>query len=395
METIEKAKMFIADRLAEQPVKKLIFSAPFDKSNPYFKITVQPMQNKNTGVFYQFALYFETKVQHENCSAQADACAKINQLIDKGYKQCDIITYGETIKIVMNRNNTCKILRPKTAAAPSADYEAPAHNAEKQYILRENTVIPFLIGLGIMDNAGKVLSKYYKKFRQLNKFLEFIDDMSEHIPENAEIIDVGCGKSYLTFALYYYLNVQKNKNVTITGLDIKEDVVSECARLAALFGFEKLRFIAQNIETYQHPRGAADMVITLHACDTATDYALFAAVKWRARLILSVPCCQHELFKQIKNDTMTPLLKHGILKERFSSILTDALRAALLETAGYQVNVIEFIDMAHTPKNIMIRAVKKNKPEAQKIAAAAYEALANQFAAEPTLYRLFRDGGQL
>jgi SAM-dependent methyltransferase len=399
MDTIEKAKEFLKQYIEERPVKKITFSAPLYKNNPYFKITVQPMQNKS-GVFYQFALYFETKVKHENYPSKDTAFEKIDQLINQGYKQCDVIAYGENIKIVMNKNKSCKIIMPKATKAmtmpemPQEDaqtafYEASGHNAAKQYILQENTVIPFLIGLGIMDNDGKVVSKYYKKFRQLNKFLELVDDMSENIPESAEIIDVGCGKSYLTFALYYYLNHIKNKNVMITGLDIKEDVVLECRRLADLFGFANLNFVAENIETYVHPKGAADMVISLHACDTATDYALYAAVKWQARLILSVPCCQHELFKQLNNDMFHPLLKHGILKERFSAVLTDTLRAQLLESVGYQTSVIEFIDMMHTPKNIMIRAVRKNKSGAEKTAFTAYQALAEQFGVAPTLFKLF------
>lgn len=391
MDTIETAKTFIEKYIYDRPVKKIAFSAPLYKSNPFFKITVQPTQNKNTGPGYQFALYYETKVKHENYTSLADICQQINKYIDEGYKQCDIMLYGENVKILMNKNKTCKIIRSKTAPKTNPVEDGADHSD----ILRENTVIPWLIALGITDNEGRVIPKYSKKFRQLNKFLEMVRDISGSIPDNAEIIDFGCGKSYLTFALYYYLNILNNKNATITGLDIKQDVVAECQRLAALFGFEKLRFLAENIETYRHHRDTVDLVITLHACDTATDYALFSAVNLGARVILSVPCCQHELFKQIKNEDMRPLLKHGILKERFSAVLTDALRAALLESVGYQCSVIEFIDLAHTPKNVMIRGLRKKNAGFQPAAFAAYKNLADLFSVRPTLYELFKKAGYL
>jgi SAM-dependent methyltransferase len=185
-----------------------------------------------------------------------------------------------------------------------------------------------------------------------------LKDVEDNIPDNSVIVDMGCGKSYLTFAMYHYLNVIKNKNIEIMGFDLKADVVDYCNKLTADFGFDKLKFYAKDIADIDNIDGRISMIITLHACDTATDIALYHGIRWGCRVIMSVPCCQHELFKQIQNPDMDILLKHGILKERFSALMTDAIRAQILEIKGYKTSVMEFIDMEHTPKNIMIRAVK-------------------------------------
>ena len=199
----------------------------------------------------------------------------------------------------------------------------------------------------------------YDKYRQINRFLEFIRDVLPDLPSGREItvVDFGCGKSYLTFAVYYYLNRLLGLDVRMIGLDLKADVIRECSRLAEKYGYEKLTFCVGDIASYQGA-SAVDMVMTLHACDTATDYALEKAVRWGARVILSVPCCQHELNRQIACEPLGPVLKYGLLKERMAALLTDGLRAGRLECEGYAVQILEFIDMEHTPKNILIRAVK-------------------------------------
>ena len=213
-----------------------------------------------------------------------------------------------------------------------------------------------------MTADGKIVRSKTDKFRQINRFLEFIEDILPRLDSGREltIIDFGCGKSYLTFAMYYYLHELKGYNIRITGLDLKKDVIEHCSRLGKKYGYEKLTFLEGDIADYDGVN-KADMVVTLYACDTATDYALAKAVGWKADVILSVPCCQHELNRQIKNESMAPVMDYGLLKERFAAIVTDGLRAKYLEREGYDAQILEFIDMEHTPKNILIRAVKKGK----------------------------------
>lgn len=262
------------------------------------------------------------------------------------------------------------------------------HNRRKKYILETNHPIPFLVDLGVMSQSGKIINARYDKFRQMNRFLEFIEDILPRLPKDREItiIDFGCGKSYLTFAMYYYLKVEKKYDVNIIGLDLKTDVICHCNELARKYGFEKLNFYQGDIAEYEGVEHV-DMVVTLHACDTATDYAIAKAVNWGAEVILCVPCCQHELNKQISNELLMPVMKYGILKERFAALLTDGLRAQMLEDLGYKTDILEFIDMEHTPKNLLIRAVKKaqmrpSKPSQQ------IQTCIDTFMASPTLEKL-------
>ena len=222
--------------------------------------------------------------------------------------------------------------------------------------------MPFLIDLGVMTEKGKIVTSRYDKFRQINRFLEFIEDILPKLAKDREvtILDFGCGKSYLTFAMYYYLRELRGYDVNIIGLDLKTDVIEKCSRLAVKYGYEKLHFYQGDIADYEGV-SSVDMVVTLHACDTATDFALAKAVEWGAQVILSVPCCQHEVNRQVKSELLEPLLKYGIIKERMSALITDGVRANLLESKGYDTQLLEFIDMEHTPKNILIRAVKTGK----------------------------------
>lgn len=226
-------------------------------------------------------------------------------------------------------------------------------------MLEEGEPVPFLVELGIMNEQGKVLARKYDKFKQINRFLEMVEDILPSLPDSRPItiVDFGCGKSYLTFALYHYLAVQERRVLNVVGLDLKADVIEHCSTLAKKLEYQNLRFLVGDIADYDELE-QVDMVVTLHACDAATDAALEKAVRWNAQVILSVPCCQHELFSQVKNDALSPLLSHGILKERFSALATDAIRAKLLDLMGYKTQLLEFIDLEHTPKNILIRAVK-------------------------------------
>lgn len=262
------------------------------------------------------------------------------------------------------------------------------HNRRKKYILEVEKPIPFLVDLGVMSKSGKIIHSKYDKFRQMNRYLEFIEDILPRLPKDREvtIIDFGCGKSYLTFAMYYYLKEQKQYDVNIIGLDLKTDVIRHCNELAKSYGFEKLHFYQGDIASYEGV-DHVDMVVTLHACDTATDHALAKAVTWGAEVILSVPCCQHELNKQISNEILEPVMKYGILKERLAALLTDGLRAEMLEDLGYKADILEFIDMEHTPKNLLIRAVKKSEQKAQ-IPSETITSCMDFFHAKPTLEKL-------
>ena len=260
------------------------------------------------------------------------------------------------------------------------------HNRRKRYILEEGRPVPFLKDLGVMTADGKIVNFRYDKFRQINRFLEFIEDILPQLPKNREvrIIDFGCGKSYLTFAMYYYLHELQGLDVRITGLDLKEDVIEHCGRLARQYGYEKLEFLHGDIADYT---GAdqVDMVVTLHACDTATDYALAKAVRWNAKVILSVPCCQHELNGQMENDLLKPIFHYGIVKERMAALYTDALRAEILENHGYRTQILEFIDMEHTPKNLLLRCIRggRRKDNEEQI-----RAITAFLGVEPTLLKL-------
>ena len=290
--------------------------------------------------------------------------------------------------------------------APGMQPPAQDHNRKKNYLLEEGVPVPFLVRLGVMTPDGRVVKARYDKFRQINRYLEFVDDILPSLPKGREIsiIDFGCGKSYLTFALYYYLHEKQGYDVHITGLDLKADVIAECSRLAKSFGYEKLEFLHGDIADYTGT-DSVDMVVTLHACDTATDYALYKAIKWGAKVIFCVPCCQHELNGQIDDSSRMSIMKYGLIKERVSALYTDALRANMLEAQGYKTQILEFIEMEHTPKNILIRAVKtgpKMMPAGFKKRAQAqreeqknnYKEVMKEIGADPTLYRLLNDGSE-
>lgn len=368
-------------------LSKAIISNPIKKGEDLpKKIDVKKIILKNKPCF-QFSYYIDKKVIHENIEDNSIILEKIISLMIENFKQCDILA-NNSLTLLMNKKGNFKITGVKKST--SLDTSAKTHNKSKNYILKEGEYVHWLYKLGIMDKNGIVISHKQKKFRQINKFLEMLKDVEENLPENAKIIDMGCGKSYLTFAMYHYFNIIKEKNVTIQGYDLKKDVVDNCNSLTKDFGFKNLQFFNEDIKNIDKNE-KINMIISLHACDTATDYAIYFGVKLDCDIILSVPCCQHEIFTQIKNDDLSSMLSYGILKERFSSLLTDNLRADALKLCGYKTNIIEFIDMEHTPKNIMIKAIKKKNFVKNQKNIENFVQLIYNFNINPTIYKLLKD----
>lgn len=366
---------------------KAIISNPIKKSEDLpKKIDIKKIMLKNK-LYFQFIYYIDKKVIHENIEDSSLILEKIINLMSENFKQCDILA-NNSLTLLMNKKGDFKITGIKKTV--NIDNTPQSHNKVKNYILKEGEYIDWLYKLGVIDKNGIVISHKQKKFRQINKFLEMLKDIEENLPNNAKIIDMGCGKSYLTFAMYHYFNIIKEKNVTINGYDLKKDVVEHCNKLAKEFNFKNLQFFNEDIQNIDKPENI-NMIISLHACDTATDYAIYFGVKLNCDVILSVPCCQHELFKQIKNNELSSMLSYGILKERFSSLLTDNLRADALKLCGYKTNIIEFIDMEHTPKNIMIKAIKNKNSTKNDNNIENFQKLIYNFNINPTIYKLLKD----
>jgi len=362
-------------------VNRIIISSPHKASNEYKKIVALPIKLKDREVL-QFSFYTGDKVLHYNL-AGGEIEAKLREIASLGYKQWEIDCGEHSFKLLVGKKGNFKRINEKT---PSNFVPDLTHNRVKNHMLKDGEPLDMLIALGLMNKEGAVYKDKQKKFRQINKFLEIVDTVEAYVDNEAHILDFGCGKSYLTFAIYHYFNFILGKNVKITGVDLKEDVVAHCNELALKCGYENLQFYCGDVSKFEQIKDC-DMMVTLHACDTATDFTLNYAVQNGVKVILSVPCCQHELFEQISSKALAPILKHGTLKERFSAILTDAVRGQLLESVGYRVNIMEFIDMEHTAKNIMIKAVKSSDGmDGEKLEATLR--LCRRFSVEPTLYKL-------
>ncbi len=321
------------------------------------KVKIRPMLVKDRLVF-QLETFQNNQAFHENLSVE-EATEKVQEYMEQ-FKQLQIMTKKTNYTVLVSKKG--KVTVQKKAVKGEVKEVDLSHNRSKKYILEEGIKVPFLYDLGVQTEDGKIVKSRFDKFRQINRFLEFIEDILPQLSKDKEvtILDFGCGKSYLTFAMYYYLHELKGYDIRIIGLDLKKDVIHFCNRLSEKYGYEKLQFLEGNISDYTGVE-EVDMVVTLHACDTATDFALAKAVGWNAKVILSVPCCQHELNRQIQSDVLAPILKYGLIKERMAALITDALRAEYLEGEGYDAQILEFIDMEHTPKNILIRAVKTGK----------------------------------
>lgn len=363
--TAEEIERIIQGAILEGKLIQATVSQPRSKEEETRKIAIRPVLLKGE-LRYQFERFAGAKALHQNLSP-SDAADELLRLVEADYRQALLKTPESDIQILVSKKGKAAVLRGAPTAKAKGDgqtsAQAPSHNRSKTYVLPEGEPVPFLEALGVMTADGRVIKAKYDKYRQINRFLEMVADVIPHLPTDREltIVDFGCGKSYLTFAMYHLLAIRERLPVRIIGLDLKADVIDTCSRLADRLGWDRLRFAVGDIAAYTDT-DRVDMVVTLHACDTATDAALIKAVGWQASVILSVPCCQHELLRQIEQPVLKPLLRHGILKERFSALVTDAARAQLLELAGYRVQLLEFIDLEHTPKNLLIRAVRSGGP---------------------------------
>lgn len=347
---MDRPAELIATLAESQSLILAVFGGQRKKSSPVKKVSIRPVLLKGN-LYYQAEYSYEKKVTHENILPE-ELEGFAARLLETEFKQADIFSEAADYTVLASKPERAKVIK----RSPSKCMGCLDHNREKEYLIPEGTPADFLVRLGVMTRDGQVVPKHRNKFRQINRFLEIAEDCLKYLPKEPVIIDFGCGKSYLTFALYYFLNVKNDYKAKLVGLDLKEDVIAFCNRIAEDLGYTDLKFKVGDIAEYDEA-AKADMVVTLHACDMATDYALQKAKTWNAKVILSVPCCQHELFHQIKQSEMNCILGHGILKERFSAILTDALRAQKLIEWGYSVDMIEFTSLEHTAKNIMLRCI--------------------------------------
>lgn len=349
------------------------------------KAVIRPIQIQGK-LTYQITEHRQEKAVHHNYSPEM--CLSWLKQHFTDFKQTYLYTREADYHLLIGKKGNATCLRK----APSKVPHETGHNRQKNYIWKEGEPIPFLARLGVMNSDGKVFAAKQDKFRQINRFLEMIDDILPHLDRSQviRIVDFGCGKAYLTFALYHFLTVTKSYQVRMIGLDLKQDVIEFCQNLAQQLGCgEGLAFVRDDINTFVQSE-SVDLVVSLHACDTATDAALEKAVRWQAKVILSVPCCQHELMNQINQNLLKPILKHGILKERFAALATDAARVQLLDVLGYQTQIMEFIDIENTPKNLLIRAVRQTHPGDAKEAWEAYLKFKQTLNIFPSLERRFQ-----
>ena len=338
-----------------------IISNPREKDG-IVKIKIRPVEHKDN-ILYQCEEHRNNQVFHHNLNEE-EAAGYIENAMQE-FKQMQMETRKFRYQVLVSKKGKMTIQRRlQTGRFKEIDL---SHNRKKHYILEEGKAVPFLQDLGVMTKEGEIVRTKFDKFRQINRFLEFIEDVLPELPKDREvtILDFGCGKSYLTFFLYYYIVEIRHMTAHITGLDLKEQVIKNCNKLAEKCGYTDLKFEIGDINGYRTDR-KVDMVVTLHACDTATDYALYNAICWNTTYILSVPCCQHELNKQIRSEKLSALTKYGIIKERTAALMTDAIRGCVLEYCGYKTDLLEFIDIEHSPKNILIRAVKKPVSEEKR-----------------------------
>ncbi len=360
------------------------FKIVLSRGDGAFRRIVIQRKNDKKGLWYQAEKYTDRQVFHDNI-APAELEEYVAGLIPGAFKQADCFAEGvcRTLRVSKKGRQTV------TQAASGAVRRQETNDRTKRYLLPEGTPIPPLVDLGVFTPEGRVAAKMQDKYRQINRFVELVDDaVRRYGRDDMTIIDFGCGKSYLTFILYYYLTELRGLHPTVVGLDLKADVIAHCSDVAQRYGYDGLRFELGDIAGYE-PAAAPDMVISLHACDTATDHAIYNAVKWGTQMIFSVPCCQHELNKQMHSDSLSALTRYGIIKERTAALMTDAIRGCLLESVGYKTGVLEFVDMAHSPKNLLIRAYKSDTPpEKRQAARREAEELMRAFDLDPTLHRL-------
>ena len=383
MEELKKA----LDEVFKDEIIKVVISNKINKEIKYNKISVN-LKETNKGRFYQIEKFTDKQVFHENVNVES-INEKIYECLNGAYKQLSAWSDNYTYDMKISKKGKVFLGKKKS---DNSKVVKKGHNKEKNYILKEGMIIEPLIDLGVFTKEGKVVNSKYDKYKQINRFIEIIDDeIKKNNYKELTILDFGCCKSYLTFVLYYYFVKIKNINVKMIGLDLKEDVIKKCNEIAQRYKYENLHFELGDINGFKY-NNKVDMVITLHACDTATDYALYNAVKWNSKMIFSVPCCQHEFNGQMKADELSILTKYGIVQERVAALMTDSVRANLLECAGYKTQLLEFIDISHSPKNILIRASKSNiSKEKREKSLKEVNNLIETFNFNPTLYSLLKN----
>jgi hypothetical protein len=376
----------VIHEIIKEDIVKLVVSNKINKSAEYNKITFIFKENNNKQ-YYQIEKYTDKQVFHENIEVELFE-EKVLEYVPAVYKQISAWSKTTTFDLKISKKGKFLLSKKKDDNEKLVNKE---HNKEKNYILKEGMIIEPLIDLGIFTKEGKVVNSRYDKYKQINRFVEIIDDeIKKNDYKELTILDFGCGKSYLTFVLYYYFVEIKKINVKMIGLDLKADVIKKCNDIAKRYNYDNLTFELGDINGFKY-NNKVDMVITLHACDTATDYALYNAIKWNTKMIFSVPCCQHEFNAQMATKDLSILTKYGIVQERIAALMTDSVRANLLECAGYKTQLLEFIDIAHSPKNILIRASKANISKDKKDEALGeVEGLMKEFNLRPTLYNLLK-----
>ncbi|MBS4973334.1 SAM-dependent methyltransferase [uncultured Clostridium sp.] len=375
------------EEVFKSEIIKIVISNKVKKDEKYNKIAINLKEN-NKNKFYQIEKFTDKQVFHENIKIN-EISDKVSELIFGNYKQMTAWSNNEIFDLKISKKGKIFLGKKKN---DNSKIVAKGHNKEKNYILKEGMIIEPLIDLGVFTKEGKVVNSKYDKYKQINRFIEIIDDeIKKNDYKELTILDFGCGKSYLTFVLYYYFVKIKNINVKMIGLDLKEDVIKKCNDIAKRYNYENLHFELGDINGFKY-NNKVDMVITLHACDTATDYALYNAIKWNSKMIFSVPCCQHEFNSQMKANELSILTKYGIVQERVAALMTDSVRANLLECVGYKTQLLEFIDIAHSPKNILIRASKNNiSKEKKEKSLNEVNNLIRTFNFNPTLYNLLKN----
>ena len=360
---------------------QLVLSSPVKNVEAdVLKVFARPVE-LNSGPAIQFTRHESARETHQNL-APTEAAIEVERLFGSHFRHAHLFTKSADIKAKLRASGKLKLSRH----APTKTVASAEHNRSKQYLIQDGVPCPFLIEIGVMNSEGRVRAANYDKFRQVNRFLEFVEDVYSTLPSSGvlRIIDFGCGKSYLTFAMYHLLVQKHGRKVEMLGVDLKQDVINDCRRIAEQLGCDGLEFKAAHVADIE-PAGPVDLVVSLHACDTATDVALARAVAWQARAILSVPCCHHEFASKMSSDLLPPIQRHGILRERFAELATDAYRAQMLEASSYKTQVVEFIDLEHTARNLLIRAVRRSGNQtvgAADIAAANARTAANEFAAQ-------------
>lgn len=364
----DELKHVLTSAIAASRLLSAVFSGPADSHSTIRRIDVRPVTVRGVQLL-QLTSRSSTQAFHQNLTV-AQAITELDRLLDEFRNVRG--TNGSSQFVAYRTHSDQWKLRIEEASEQTAERQEQAHDRHRNYLVPDGTPCPFLMETGIMTTAGQVRASHYRKFRQINRFLEFINDVADELPADRtlHVVDFGCGKSYLTFATHYFLTQILGRDVQVTGLDRRSDVVSTCSDIARRLGLQNLRFSVSDISDWA-PGHEVDLVISLHACDTATDLALLQAVRWKSRVILTVPCCQHELNKRLQAPAFPPITTYGLMKDRLASLATDSMRASLLCAIGYPTQVLEFIDMEHTPKNILLRSVCRQSPDQADVAAEA------------------------